>query len=189
MYDGVFILSVNKNNNITKKEVRGIDISEMNIKNGDTVWDIGSGTGSISIETSFIDGNGRIYSIEKDIASYNNIIENMKRFSVDLNVINGEAPDVLQDIGDDPDVVFIGGSSSKIEDIIEYSYRRLKTRGIMVVNTTTVENMIKSYNKMREINMNVDIKQVNISRSRDINNLTRFVPLDQIYILKGVKNE
>ncbi len=178
-----------KNNNITKKEVRSIDISDMNIKNGDTVWDIGSGTGSISIETSFIDGNGRIYSIEKDVASCSNIIENMKRFSADLNVINGEAPAVLQDIGDDPDVVFIGGSSSKIEGIIEYSYRRLKTSGIMVVNTTTVENMVRAYNKMRGINMNVDIKQVNISRSRDINNLTRFVPLDQIYILKGVKNE
>ncbi len=180
---------IKKNNNITKKEIRNIDISEMDIKNNSTIWDIGSGTGSISIEASFSNKDGKIYSIEKDVESYNNIIKNMKGFSTDLEVINGEAPAILYNITDDPDIVFIGGSSSKIESIIEYSHKRLKSNGIIIVNTTTIENMVKAYNKMKKLDMYVNIKQINVSRSRDINNLTRFAPLNQVYVVKGVKNE
>ncbi len=180
---------IKKNNNITKSEIRSIDISEMNIINGNTIWDIGSGSGSISIEASYIDKNGKIYSIEKEKESYNNIIKNMKKFSTDLNVINGEAPEALYKINDDPDIVFIGGSSNKLEEIIDYSYKRLKNKGIIIVNTTTIENMIISYNKIKKFDINITIKQINISRSAYINNLTRFKPLNQIYIVKGVKNE
>lgn len=180
---------IKKNNNITKKEIRSIDISEMNIIDGYTIWDIGSGSGSISIEASYINKNGKIYSIEKEKESYNNIIKNMKNFSTDLNVINGEAPEILYKINDNPDIVFIGGSSNKLEEIIDYSYKRLKNNGIIIVNTTTIENMIISYNKIKKFDINISIKQINISRSVDINNLTRFKPLNQIYIVKGVKNE
>jgi len=180
---------IKKNNNITKKEIRSIDISEMNIIDGYTIWDIGSGSGSISIEASYINKNGKIYSIEKEKESYNNIIKNMKNFSTDLNVINGEAPEILYKINDDPDIVFIGGSSNKLEEIIDYSYKRLKNNGIIIVNTTTIENMIISYNKIKRFDIKLSIKQINISRSVDINKLTRFKPLNQIYIVKGVKNE
>lgn len=180
---------IKKNNNITKKEIRSIDISEMNIIDGYTIWDIGSGSGSISIEASYINKNGKIYSIEKEKESYNNIIKNMKNFSTDLNVINGEAPEILYKINDDPDIVFIGGSSNKLEEIIDYSYKRLKNNGIIIVNTTTIENMIISYNKIKKFDIKLSIKQINISRSVDINKLTRFKPLNQIYIVKGVKNE
>ncbi|WP_175266691.1 hypothetical protein [Acidiplasma cupricumulans] len=52
----------------------------------------------------------------------------MKKFSCDLNIINGEAPDALYNLPD-PDIVFIGGSGGKIAEILDYSYKRLKKMG------------------------------------------------------------
>ena len=181
-------LLLRKNNNITKKEIREISISELDLNNGDTLWDVGSGSGSVAIYASLINTDGNIFAIEKDKVLCNFIDENMRKFSTDIDIINGEAPEALDSIPD-PDSVFIGGTSGNIKNIVEYSYSRLKNGGRIVANIATMENFYAMMNYIKENKLQFDVKQVNISRLKPVSVYTRFDPLDQIYIIKVVKNE
>ncbi len=177
-----------KNNNITKKEIREISLSELELDNGDVMWDIGSGSGTIAIYSSLMNSDGKIFAIEKDKMLCNFIEENMRKFSTDINIINGEAPETLKNLPD-PDAVFIGGSSGNIKNIMRYSYSRLKNRGRIVANITTIENFCAIMDYIKKNELYYEVKQANISKLRHISTYTRFSPLDQIYIIKVTKNE
>jgi precorrin-6Y C5,15-methyltransferase (decarboxylating) len=181
--DEVFL---RKNDNITKKEMREISISELELNNGDVMWDIGSGSGSIAIYASLINTDSKIFAIEKENMLCDFIESNMKKFSTDINIINGEAPEILDNIPD-PDAVFIGGSSGNIKNIIKYSYNRLKIGGRIVANIATMENFYSIMDYVKENKLPFEARQANISKLKPISKYTRFVPLDQIYIIKVIK--
>ena len=135
--DDVFI---RHKGNITKQEIRNISISNLELEDGETFWDIGSGSGSVAIAASFQNWTGDIYAVEKSTELCENIQTNMEMCATDINIINGMAPGALHDLPD-PDCVFIGGSSGKIMDIMDYSYTRMRTNGRLVMNITTIENL------------------------------------------------
>jgi precorrin-6Y C5,15-methyltransferase (decarboxylating) len=176
------------NGNITKKEIRNISISDLELNDGETLWDVGSGSGSVAIAASFQNQNGNIYAIEKNSELCQNIQSNMEMCATDVNIINGIAPEVLHDLPD-PDCVFIGGSSGRIKDIMDYSFRRMRINGRMVINITTVDNLQKALDYIKSGNLKAEIRQVNISKLMSVSKYKRFVPMDQIYIIKVVKNE
>jgi precorrin-6Y C5,15-methyltransferase (decarboxylating) len=180
-------LFLRRNENITKKEVRDISIMELELNNGDTMWDIGSGSGSVAIYGTIFDPEGNIYAIEKDKTLCSYIEENMKKFSSDINIINGMAPEILDGLPD-PDAVFIGGSSGRLNEIINYSYNKMKDGGRLVANITTIENLNIAMEYIKEHKLKYKVVQANISRLSNISKYTRFSPLDQVYILKVVKN-
>ena len=176
------------NGNITKREIRNISLCDLDINDGDTLWDVGSGSGSVAIAASFLNRTGNIYAIEKKPELCMNIQSNMEMCASDVNIINGTAPEALHDLPD-PDCVFIGGSSGKIQDIMDYSFKRLKINGRIVINITTMENLQKAMDYIKSRNLNSETRQVNISRLMPVSKYRRFVPMDQIYIIKVIKNE
>lgn len=174
--------------NITKQEIRNISLSDLEINDGETLWDVGSGSGSVAIAASFQNWNGDIYAVEKSTELCGNIQTNMEMCATDINIINGMAPDALHDLPD-PDCVFIGGSSGKIMDLMDYSYARMRTNGRLVINITTIENLEKAIDYIESRNLKAEIRQINISKLMPVSKYKRFVPMDQIYIIKVVKNE
>ena len=83
---------------MTKEEVRSISISKLGLKRDSVVWDIGAGTGSISVECAKMAIDGSIYAIEKKPEACKLIEENKYRLAVsNLHIIAGEAPEVLAD--------------------------------------------------------------------------------------------
>jgi precorrin-6Y C5,15-methyltransferase (decarboxylating) len=177
-----------RNGNITKKEVRDISLSDLDIDKNTILWDIGSGSGSLAIAASFTDTEGDIYAIEKDAELCKNIQSNMEMSGCDIKIINGIAPEILHQLPD-PDAIFIGGSSGQIREIMDYSYKRLKMDGRMVINLTTIENFQKAMDYIKSMKLKADISQINISKLTPVSRYTRFVPMDQIYIIRVVKNE
>ena len=161
---------------------------ELELKNGDTLWDIGSGSGSVAIYASLMDVDGKVYAIEKEKVLCGFIEENMIKFSTDINIINGNAPEALESLPD-PDAIFIGGSSGNIKKIFEYSYGRIRNGGRIVANIATLENFQALMEHLKENKLHCEVSQANISRLNSISMYTRFVPLDQIYIIKVRKNE
>ncbi|WP_337859935.1 precorrin-6y C5,15-methyltransferase (decarboxylating) subunit CbiE [Ferroplasma sp.] len=180
-------LFLRKNDNITKREIRDISIMELELNNGDTLWDVGSGSGSVAVYSSFFNADGKIYAIEKDKILCGYIEENMKKFSTDINIINGEAPAILSELPC-PDAVFIGGSSGKLREILDYSYNKMKSGGRLVANITTLENFNLAMEFIKENKLRSHVTQANISRLSSVSRYTRFSPLDQIYIVKVIKN-
>jgi len=95
---------------ITKLEVRAVSLAKMCLVADSVVWDIGAGSGAVSIEASFLARNGRIFAIEKNTEDVAIIRKNLQRFGVsNVEVIQTLAPDGLNYLPD-PTTVFIGGS-------------------------------------------------------------------------------
>ncbi|MEM0139741.1 MAG: precorrin-6y C5,15-methyltransferase (decarboxylating) subunit CbiE [Ferroplasma sp.] len=176
-----------ENNNITKKEIREISIGELQIRNGDILWDIGSGSGSISIHAAFYDTEGEIIAIEMNKKRCMLIENNRRKFSSDIKIVNGIAPGILDSLPD-PDKIFIGGSHGKLASIIKTAFSRLKEGGIMVINTTTLENLNTALETLKNIDASYRIIHANISVSREISSYTMLFPIDPVYIIKVEKN-
>ncbi len=99
---------------MTKQEIRVLTMVKAHISESDIVWDIGAGTGSMSIEAARLAPSGTVYAIERNAEGTDLIRQNMAKFGIDnITVIDGEAPDALKDI-EDCDSVIIGGSGSRL---------------------------------------------------------------------------
>lgn len=136
---------------MTKREVRALTICAAKLAAGLTVWDIGAGTGSLSVEAALFTPGGRVYAVEKNDAGCALIRANAQRFETgSLEVVPGEAPDVLADLPD-PDRVFLGGSGGRIENIIESCATRLRPGGVLVANVIGPRNLVRLLDSMATV--------------------------------------
>ncbi|MCP4295242.1 MAG: precorrin-6y C5,15-methyltransferase (decarboxylating) subunit CbiE [Proteobacteria bacterium] len=173
---------------ITKKEVRLLTMGEMQIKKDSVIWDIGAASGSISIEAAHLAYEGRAYAIEVDEESIQCCRENLKTFALDnVKIIKGHAPEILDQIDENPDIVFIGGSKGSLGKIIQTAYQRLKSKGRLVVNVITLENIHEAYQTLKETGVKPNIIQLNISRGVPIARYFRYEALNPIHIFSVVK--
>lgn len=172
---------------ITKKEIRILSLSALQLKKDSTVWDIGTCTGSMAIEAARIATEGKVFAIEKNEQDLQNCLENQKKFRTDFTVVHGKAPDHLDQFAD-PDAVFIGGTAGNIDDIIDICCMRLRSNGRIVLNAVTIENLMHAIHRFKHNQMNVDITLAQLSKSKPILELTRFEALNPIYIITAMKN-
>ena len=170
---------------ITKLEVRAVSLAKMRLTEGSVVWDIGAGSGAVSIEASFLARNGRIFAIEKNTEDIAIIRKNLRRFGVsNVEVIQTMAPDRLAELPD-PNVVFIGGSGGKIEVILDIACRRLRPEGHIVINVVTLENLDASVKGLKARGFTAEVTLINIARSKDIANLIRLEALNPVFVITG----
>lgn len=171
---------------ITKDEVRAITIHKLRLPPGGVFWDIGSGSGSISIEVSRLCPELKIYAVEKDKEQIKNIEENKRRYrTYNLKIIEGEAPEVLKDLPL-PDRIFIGGSGGRLRDILEF-INSLNWSGIIVINATTLETIDIAFELLKEANYTVDVVQVHLSRLKPLGDKHHFSAQNPVFIITGHK--
>ncbi|MER3447708.1 MAG: cobalamin biosynthesis protein CbiE [Candidatus Dadabacteria bacterium] len=173
---------------ITKQEIRVISLSKMNIRSRSVIWDIGAGSGSVSIEAALIAKSGMVYAIEKNPEDIENIKKNIEKFGVqNLKVICGIAPDCLDEIEDRPDSVFIGGSSGNMREIIAKCAEVLKSGGKIVINAVTIENLHEATSGLKGCNLTFDATLISVARSKELIGLTRFDALNPVFVISGEK--
>jgi len=174
---------------ITKREVRAVSLASLRLTPQSTVWDIGAGSGAVSIEAASLASLGSVYAVEKDAESVAIIRENIAGFGRDnITVVEAEAPEGL-DALPQPDAVFIGGSGSRIEGILDTVCRRLKEGGRIVINAATLENLQAAISGLKNNSYIAEIALVNIATSRDIAGLTRFEALNPVFVITGSREE
>ena len=171
---------------ITKRDIRVLSISLMDLRKDSILWDIGSGSGSISIEAARICPDGYVYAIERDSESCGIIENNMIASAVDAHIVHGTAPDVLEQLPD-PDAVFIGGTGGNMESIIEYCLKRIRKGGKIVMNITRMDSLSRSLRKLKELETESAVTLVNISKSVPMQDSFRFSPLNPIFIVEARK--
>lgn len=172
---------------ITKLEVRAVSLMKLRLKENSVVWDVGAGSGAVSIEASFLAKKGHIYAIEKNTEDVLIIRENIKEFAVhNVEVIQTAAPDNLGKLSS-PDAVFIGGSGGKLAEIIGLACSRVNPEGRIVVNAVTLENLNTAIECLGKNGFSVETTLINISRSKDIANLTRFESLTPVFVITGTQ--
>lgn len=175
---------------MTKEDIRALSIWKMNLKEDSTVLDVGSGTGTITVQASKISNNGVVHSIERDEDAISTTKINLDKFNC-TNVIldKGDAVEILEKyIKQDKafDSIFIGGSGGSLEKIIEMCSELLIQEGTIVMNFITLDNAYKAIEVMKKLNYIVDISQVNISKNRGQSYM--MIANNPIYIVQCIRS-
>lgn len=156
---------------MTKEEIRTVSLSKLHLTKDSVVYDVGAGTGSVSIEAAGLCPAGRIYAIEKKEEALQLLLENRKKFGTDnMTIVPGEAPGSLEGL-EKPTHVFVGGSSGQLEDIVR-SVRKKNEKARFVINAVTLEtlaNVRKLAEKFPEYE-DMEVVQLNVSRSKKLGN-------------------
>ncbi|MFB3167527.1 precorrin-6y C5,15-methyltransferase (decarboxylating) subunit CbiE [Neobacillus sp. 179-C4.2 HS] len=171
---------------ITKREIRTLCLQELGLKENSIVWDIGTCTGSVAIEAAKIAREGAVYAIEKNEGDLENCLENQLKHRTDFTAVLGKAPDRLDEFPD-PHAIFIGGNGGNMVHLLQTCISRLQPNGRLVMNIATIENLAEALKHLKALGCEVSILQVQISKSKPILNLTRFEPLNPIYIVTAKK--
>lgn len=182
IYDDEFIRGKSP---MTKEAVRTLSISKLEIKPSDIVYDIGAGTGSVSIEMARCAYEGTVYAIEKEDYALELIEQNKAKFGAyNVSVINAVAPEGISHLPA-PNKVFIGGSSGNLREIIDKILNKNKYAKI-VVNAITLETLNEALVCFSDKNLATDIMCVNASVSERLGNYNMMKAQNPIYIVSGV---
>ncbi len=165
---------------ITKQEIRGLTLALLQLQPQGVIWDVGAGTGSISIEIARLLPQTQVYAIEKNAAGIELIRKNCQRFRVEnVHLIAGEAPAVLRDLPH-PYRILLGGGGKNIQEILEVAIQRLLPAGRIVGNFATMEACLSAQSFLKDRGWSVQLLQVSLARSVGIAGSTRFSPLNPV---------
>lgn len=182
LHEDQFAKRIPKQGLITKREVRLLSLAAMGIRPDSVVWDIGAGSGSVSIEAALLAPKGMVYAIEVDPEGVQICRENLLAHAVDnVRVIAGRAPMALADL-EAPDAVFIGGSKGSMEEIIDVVIDRLQPGGRLVVNAITLENVAEIYQALRKRGLVPEVILLQVSRAEPLAHYLRYEALNPIHI-------
>jgi precorrin-6B C5,15-methyltransferase / cobalt-precorrin-6B C5,C15-methyltransferase len=174
-----------KNGLITKRDVRMISIGYMKICENDVIWDIGAGSGAVSIEMAEIAWRGKVFAIEKDAECLDCIQANIAHLGVmNVEIVPGVAPQALQDLPA-PDIVFMGGSGGNLEEILDQILRSSHYGCRIVANFAVVENLLQAYHWMKDHGWEPGFNEFQFSYGSPIAEGTRLVPINPVFILWG----
>ncbi len=172
---------------ITKSEIRAITLSKLRLAPGQTLWDLGAGSGSVSIEASLFIKKGKIFAVEKNPDRIENIQNNRKRFKVrNLKIIHAVLPAGLSRLAR-PDRIFIGGGGKDLKTIVTAAAKCLKPGGRIVINTVLIPNLQAVIAALGRLKFEAEVIQVQINRSRQMPWAKRFEAQNPIWIISGYR--
>lgn len=150
---------------MTKAEVRTLVMEKLRLKRDSVLYDVGAGTGSVSVCAALKSPDIRVYAIEKDAEAAELIEKNKRKFAADnIELIRGTAPEALSTL-EPPTHVFIGGSSGNMRKIIDAA--RLKNpEARIVINAASLNTITEITEIISRTGEEPDITEVNISRAK-----------------------
>lgn len=170
---------------MTKEEIRILTMCKTKIRPDNIIWDIGAGTGSLSIEAALLAPQGEVYAIEKKDLAVDLLHQNIAKFKLEdkVKVIATEAPKGLDELPN-CDVVFIGGSGKHMFEILDIIDSKLNEGGRIIVNAVTIQTIseITTYMKQKE-SYTYEAIQVQVNRLRQIGSYDMFNAQNPVYIV------
>jgi len=174
---------------ITKEEVRVIQLSKARLSPGQTVFDIGCGSGSISIEAGLqVEKSGKVIAIDHDDNAIELTKKNLEKFGIsNVKVILGNAKDKIPEL-ETADAIFIGGTGGETQEIIKRSQDKLKSGGRIVIGVILIETLYSVLQILDKLAFDsVDITQVTISKSRKTSTGTMMLARNPVTIISATK--
>lgn len=172
---------------MTKEEIRALSICKLRIAPEHVVWDVGAGTGSVTVEAAFAAREGRVYAIEKKPAALE-LLEQTKHAhgAVNMQIVAGEAPEALRGLPA-PDRVFVGGSSGNMRDIFATALGANPDVRICAT-AVTLETLGELLACAREFGFGeVDIVQVSVARADEVGSYHLMRAENPVYIVTVAK--
>jgi precorrin-6Y C5,15-methyltransferase (decarboxylating) len=173
---------------ITKSEIRSISLSKLKLtRPSHVLWDIGAGSGSVSIEAALTIPDGHVVAIEKNRDRIADIRHNAKQFHCDnVQIAHLAFPEKIETLPR-PDRIFVGGGGRHLPGILDTACERLLPSGILVINAVLIQNVTTAFTCLENHQFNPEMIQVQISRSRSMPYGTRMESLNSVWIISGTK--
>lgn len=173
---------------ITKEEVRVIQISKARLKRGYTVYDIGCGSGSISVESAIqVESAGKIYAVDFDPRAIDLTKKNLEKFGIsNVTTILGNAKEKIPELPQ-ADAIFIGGTGGDTKEILELCHDKIKSGGRIVLGIILIETLFSVLELIKKLNLSVDITQITISKSRKTSTGTMMLARNPVTIISVTK--
>lgn len=176
-----------RNGLITKTDIRALCLARLALRETDIVWDIGAGSGAVSIEMAEQAWRGCVYAIEKDSQCLGFLRENVTRFGVlNVEIISGEAPSALVGLPV-PNAVFLGGSGGNLQGILDAVAQAAFPGCRMTATFAILENMLQAFNWMKQCGWNPSLAEAQIAYGAPISGGTRLSPTNPVFIINGEK--
>lgn len=170
---------------MTKEEIRVISLSKLKLRRDSIVWDIGAGTGSVSIEAALYCSEGEVFAVEQNPKAIGLLTINSTAFGVkNLRIIEGKAPGALGALPN-PDRVFIGGSGEHTKEILNKVLETIQPTGIVVVNSITLDTSYTALQFFERRGLTHEMICVNISASKKAGKKTMMIARNPVYILSA----
>ncbi len=172
---------------ITKAEIRAVVLSKLRLFPDSVFWDLGAGSGSVSIEAGLFITRGRIVAVEQKKERIKQIQINKRRFGIhNMQIVHAKLPDGFETLPQ-PDRVFIGGGGRDLETIIRRAGHDLKPGGIMVVNTVLMNNIQCAEATMEKTGFDTQMIQIQVNRKKSMPYSSRMKAENPVWIITGVK--
>ena len=172
---------------MTKQEVRAAILGKLSVRPGETVYDVGAGTGSVGIELARLSPLVRVYAIENAPQALDLIEQNRGRFGVyNLTVVPGTAPDIFdeQDLPV-PDAVFIGGSKGRMGDIIRTVCQRNPSVRLLV-SAIALETLQQTLDACKQEGLTqIQVTQIAVSRTRPAGQLHLLMAQNPVFLIQA----
>lgn len=168
---------------MTKEEVRTVSLSKLQLKEDSVCYDVGAGTGSVSIEMAKRAWKGRVFAIEKKPLAVELLKKNRKKFAAEnLEVIEGMAPEALEDL-ETPTHAFIGGSSGNMETILNLLLNK-NPKVRMVINCIALETVAETLACLKKLPVKeTEILQLAVSKAKTVGAYHMMMGENPIYII------
>ena len=162
---------------MTKCEARAVSISKLRLTENAVVWDVGAGTGSVSVEAALLCPKGQVWAVERRADAAALIERNAAKFGLrNLRVVHGEAPAALEALPV-PDRVFIGGSGGNMRAIVEAALAK-NPRVRIVANAIAPESVGEIAGVIRDFEFEAhELVQLSVARAR---------PAGRVHLLEGL---
>ena len=169
---------------MTKQEVRAAALAKLAVQPGDTLWDVGAGTGSVSVELALAAPRGHVYAVECDPEACGLIRQNRETFhACNLTLVEGRAPAALADLPA-PDAVFIGGTKGGMEAVVDTVLARNPNARICI-SAIALETLSAAVAALTAHGLAAEVTQIAVSRTRPAGRFHLLMANNPIFLITG----
>ena len=169
---------------MTTSAVRAVSMARLAVRPTDVCYDIGCGTGSVTVELALAAHAGHVYSLDKELAAVLLTEQNCRTFHLgNVTALQGKAPDALAD-WPAPDIAFVGGTSGSMRSIVETLVAR-NPAVRLVIATLTIENTATAIEAMKKAGLTPQVTQLNVADGQVAGGLHLFAAQNPITIIAG----
>lgn len=172
---------------MTKQEVRAAALAKLAVTPTDVLWDVGAGTGSVSVELALAAPEGQVYAIEFEPEACALIRGNRQKFSAwNLQLVEGRAPEALAGLPA-PDAVFIGGTKGGMERIVDLALSKNENARVCI-SAIAVETLSAAITALTRHGLEASVTQLAVSRTKPAGALHLLMANNPTFLITGERH-
>jgi len=170
---------------ITKREIRVVALGLLDLRPYHTLWDLGAGSGSVSIEAASLLPYGSAWAVERSPLRSEHIVANRAFFgATQVEVIEDDCLAAMPHLPP-PDRVFIGGGGGQLPEIIKMARARLRPKGLILTSVISLASLALATKAITEAGLELSVTQLQAARSEPLSDSLILKPLNQVWLVRG----